>query len=366
MGPDNIIAALEHPDRVCSIELRYLPSSVGERLAVAMQVPFPELTHLELWSFVSDISVLPNSFLGGSAPRLRTLQLMNIRFPALPNLLLSASDLVDLTLWLLPHLGCISPGSMAACLTSLNRLKSLSLGFQYPRALPDQPTPPPLTRVVLPALTDLYFSGMIGYSEDFLSRIDTPVLDKFSMTFFLDPVFQIPHLKQFIGRAKGLKPSKAAMLLFDPSGIRLELDRPHGSVLRVLCRVLMVHWQVDLMARVCRQLSPFFSQIERLDLVWDYPPLDPQGEDGIGSARFLALCQPFTAVRSLHVPRSLVPFIATELQGLNGPRATEVLPHLRDLFLGSAIPGTVPEAIRPFVDARRLSGHPIVIHHWEG
>ncbi|KAI0288130.1 hypothetical protein BC826DRAFT_710284 [Russula brevipes] len=206
---------------------------------------------------------------------------------------------------------------------------------------------------------------MVGYLEDFLSHIDTPVLDKFSMTFYLDLIFDIPHLKEFIGRAKGLKPPKAAMLLFYPSGIRLELDGPHGSMLRILCRK-GVDWQVDKMAWVCRQLSPFFSLIERLDLVWDYLPFDSQGEDGIVSAEFLELFQPFTAVRSLHVPWSLVPFIATALQGFIGPRATEVLPHLRDLFLGSAIPGTVPEVMRLFVDARRLSGHPIVIHHWDG
>ncbi|KAI0288127.1 hypothetical protein BC826DRAFT_710132 [Russula brevipes] len=361
MGPDNIIAALEHPDRVCSIQLHEFPSSVGELLAVEMQVPFPELTRLELWSSASDISALPDSFLGGSAPRLRRFQLMGIPFPELPNLLLSATDLVDLTLWLLPYLGYISPGSMAASLSSLNRLKSLTLGFGSPRALPDQPSPPPQTRVVLPALTNLSFSGMIGYSEDFLARIDTPVLDKFSMTFYQELNYEFPHLKQFIGRAKGLRPPKAARLLFYSSGIRLELDGPHGPMLKILCRG--VDRQVDKMARVCRQLSPFFSLIERLDLVWDYPPLESQEEDGIVSAQFLALLQPFTAVRSLRVPRSLVPFIATALQGLIGPRATEVLPHLHDIFLGSVI---VPEAIRPFVDARRLSGHPIVICHWGG
>jgi hypothetical protein len=62
-----------------------------------------------------------------------------------------------------------------------------------------------------------------------------------------------------------------------------------------------------------------------------------------------------------------VPLIATALQGLIGPRATEVLPNLCDLFLGgSAMPGTVPEAMQPFVTTRRLSGQPVAVHHWEG
>jgi hypothetical protein len=80
------------------------------------------------------------------------------------------------------------------------------------------------------------------------------------------------------------------------------------------------------------------------------------------SSRFLEI---FTAIRSLHVSEGLIPFIALALQ-LIGSRAAEVLPNLCDLFLGgSAIPGTVLEVIRPFVDARQLSGQPIVIHHWE-
>ncbi|KAI0288392.1 hypothetical protein BC826DRAFT_695214 [Russula brevipes] len=71
-GLGNIIVALEHPDRVCSITLYYFPGSVGEALAAAMQaymqVPFPELTHLVLMSEgLSTPVLLPDSFLGGSA-----------------------------------------------------------------------------------------------------------------------------------------------------------------------------------------------------------------------------------------------------------------------------------------------------------
>ncbi|KAI0302782.1 hypothetical protein BC826DRAFT_432624 [Russula brevipes] len=86
-GPDNIIAALEHSDRVCSIHLHQYPSSVGEALATAVR-SFPELTYLWLCPNEGSPPVLPlpDSFLGGSTPRLRTLQLMGVLFPALPNL----------------------------------------------------------------------------------------------------------------------------------------------------------------------------------------------------------------------------------------------------------------------------------------
>jgi hypothetical protein len=68
---DNIIAALERSDRVCHIDPIGLKRSDLEISSAAMYVPFPELTHLILWSKVSKdetMSVLPDSFLGESDP----------------------------------------------------------------------------------------------------------------------------------------------------------------------------------------------------------------------------------------------------------------------------------------------------------
>ena len=60
-GADNIIAALEHNDRVCqiSIEVEEVLSSVLGRFAKAMQEPFPKLTHLGLWSANETTLVIP-------------------------------------------------------------------------------------------------------------------------------------------------------------------------------------------------------------------------------------------------------------------------------------------------------------------
>ncbi|KAI0283791.1 hypothetical protein BC826DRAFT_1190147 [Russula brevipes] len=361
---DNIIAALEHPDRVRSIALRPSSSSAWNALVAAMQVPLPELTYLWLWS--PGVSpVFPDSFLGGSARRLRTLKLANISFPAVSNLLLSASDLVDLSM-LDIHSGYISPDAFVACLSSLNRLEYLRLGFKSRRSRPDQPSPPPQTRVVLPALTSLTFQGMADDLDDFLTRIDTPVLNKFSMSFFLDHAFDVtvPHLTQLTGQAKGLKPYKVARVALSRGSIQLSLTEPLPLSLGMVGDRICL--KVHTMSLMCGQLSPFLCLVERLDLTANYWPSKSQGENDAVSSLFLELFQPFTAIRSLHVSEGLIPFIALALQQLIGPRAAEVLPKLCDLFLGgSAIPGTVLEAIRPFVDARQLSGQPIVIHHWE-
>jgi hypothetical protein len=307
-GLDNIVAAVEHPDRVCSIDLNAIPGRALDALAAAMRVPFPELTYLELWSYDGSSPVLPDSFLGGSAPRLRTLQLSGIPFPAAPHLLFSARNLVDLALWNIPLTGYISPESMAACLSPLSKLETLSLDFQSRLSRPDQPSPPPQARVVLPALSYLGVDGTSKYLEDLVARIDTPVLSRLYMSFFRDAVFDIPHFRQFIGRAKGLNLYEEAKVVFDLSSIRLELDQPHGSTLRILCD--RIDWQISSMALVCGELSPFFSHIKRLDLVPIYSRFYPQGEGDVESTQLLDLVRPFPAIQSLYVSERLVSLIA--------------------------------------------------------
>ena len=91
-----------------------------------MQVPFQELESLTLSSgFGESYPVLPDSILGGSAPRLRYLGLSFIPFPALPKLLMSATHLVNL--YNIPRSGYISPDAVATCLSVLTSLETFRL-----------------------------------------------------------------------------------------------------------------------------------------------------------------------------------------------------------------------------------------------
>jgi len=104
-GVDNVIAALEQSNRVCQIYLWGLTGQQLEEILAVMQVPFPELTDLELDSNET-LPVIPDSFLGGSAPRLRNFTSFGIPFPGLPKLLSSAADhLVELWIRNIPHSG---------------------------------------------------------------------------------------------------------------------------------------------------------------------------------------------------------------------------------------------------------------------
>jgi hypothetical protein len=71
-GVTNIISALQQHNRVCKIHIWNAPSSLLKEFA-AMQGPFPALTELSL-SLAENPPVLPDSFLGRSAPRLRSLR----------------------------------------------------------------------------------------------------------------------------------------------------------------------------------------------------------------------------------------------------------------------------------------------------
>ena len=164
---DNIIAALEHNDRVCKIDLHWISSSEFECVTncAAMQKPFPELTDLLLYKAIDDGPILSDSFLDGTAPRLRSLYLHRVPFPGLPNLLLSATHLVRLDLYGILRLGYIPQEAMATGLSALTGLEFLRLYFIHPPPRPvieSRQSPPP-TRFILPSLTKIRFRGASEY-----------------------------------------------------------------------------------------------------------------------------------------------------------------------------------------------------------
>jgi hypothetical protein len=130
-GVDNIIAALEHRDRIIRIYLHDsdLTSSQLKEILPAMQLPFPALKRLQIQPRHETAQlVIPASFFGGSAPRLRTLSLERILFPGLPKLRLSATHLVHLKFTY-----SVSPEAMVTCLSALTTLESLYIDFKPPK-----------------------------------------------------------------------------------------------------------------------------------------------------------------------------------------------------------------------------------------
>jgi hypothetical protein len=265
-GKDNIIAALGQSTRVCQVTFRRLRDFELEEILPAMQVPFPELTDLHLDSDLSNgesTPVIPDSFLDGSAPRLRYFQLFGIRYPGLPNLLFSATHLVSLELRYIPHSGYISPEAIVALVSVLSSLEQLTLQFRSPQSCPDRETrrPHPSKRSVIPALTFLRFKGVIEYLEDLVTGIDTPQLDELGIEFFNQIDFDTPRLAQFINRTPNLI-KRGAYVLFDDDlaqvGLIHELS-PGYIDIRILCSE--PDWQLSSIEQVCNScFSPPFHR----------------------------------------------------------------------------------------------------------
>ena len=217
---DDTLTALGHSDRIDQLEIAVRHLQL-EDFFRAMEVPFPELTYLNLSSTSKNLPislVVPDSFLGGSAPRLKTLILDHIPFPGLPKLLLSATSLVTLRLCYVPRSGYISPKAMVTCLTMLSRLRQLIIRFPYTDHETRHLSPP--KRSVLPALTFFKFEGIGEYLEDLVAHIDAPRLDYLEITIRMQ--FATPLL-QLASRTPSLETPDNAHFAFSPSAVRVTL-----------------------------------------------------------------------------------------------------------------------------------------------
>ena len=362
---DNIIAVLEHGNRIHEIKLSIYGDSAMEKVWVAMQGPFPELTILELqnWPHGEMLTVVPDSFLGGSSERLRELQLHHIPFPGLPKLLLSATHLVNLDLQAIPHSGYISPTAIATAISTLTSLQKLYLTFQSPQSRPDW-QPPPLTRFILPVLTCVVFEGVSEYIDDLVSRIDAPRLNYLGITFFNQIVFDTPQFMQFVSRTPMLKLPEEARITFtgDTAYVRFSSQTSRFGKLEVDVRCMELDWLVSSMEQVCTSCLPPLSTLE--DLYIKATDWKSDTQDNIENALWLELLQPFIAVKNLYLSEEVTPRILPALQELVGGGTTEVLPAPQNIFLRSIEPsGPVQESIGKFVAARQGS---VAVSHWEG
>jgi hypothetical protein len=375
---DNIIAALGQSNRVCRVRLWDFSHWQLEEVWAAMQVPFPELTYLSLYMtrapYYRTLPVvpIPDSFLGGSAPRLQYFSLSGIPFLGFSKLLLSANHLVCLNLFNIPHSGYISPEAIVALLRALSSLKQLILKFRSPQSRPDwesRSLPPPKLSII-PALKDFRFKGVTEYLEDLVPFIDAPQLNRFHITFFNQIHFDCPRLAQFINRAPSLGALHEAHVKFNDrsANVTLRSRTPRSShndlAISILCRES--DWQLYLssIGQVCNSSLLPSSTIE--DLYIEHQYWEQIWNDGaIENTLWLQLLPRFTAVTNLYLSKTLAPDIAAALQELVGGRIAEVLPSLQNIFVEGLEPsGPFQESIGQFVTARQLCGHPVAISIW--
>ena len=368
-GLDNVIASLKHKCRVRQINLMAIDRRSWEKILAEMQEPFPWLTDLMLRSYRGGMPALPDSFLAGSAPRLRKLSLNRIPFPGLPKLLLSATQLVGLNLKNISQSAYISPETMVTALSALTSLESFHLIFQLPFSHPDLASRgrPPPTRSVLPVLRDLRFKGVnkgvSKYMEVFMAHIDTPRLGRLHITFSNRIVFNTSQLVQLICRTPRLKALKKACVFFHDDFAWINLSSPHQRLsVEILCSGL--DRQLLSLVQVFTPSLPL-STLEDL-YIYHYSYLEPDWKYGIEIMPWLELLHQFPGVKNLYLSKQPASCIALALQGLVGGRATQVMPSLKNIFLeGLQSSGPVQEGIVQFVAVRHATSPLISVTCWK-
>ena len=354
---DNTIAALEHNDRVCKIDLGCGLGSQLKYLAnsAAMQKPFPELTDLRLYG--PRVKLIPDSFLGGTALRLRSLRLGGILLPGLPKLLLSATHLIHLDLDI--TFQYIPPEAMATSLSALTNLESLCIHFLPPPVLEIRRLPPPLTRSILPSLTKIEFNGPDEYLEEILARIDATQLNKMDILFFHEMTFDTPQLFQFISRRPTLMAPEKGLLTFNSDATIFKFSSQASVYGELRVKILLAASEWEYSSVEHDWISSLYPVPALKDLYIFEDRADPpewQDDDTL----WLDFLRSLIALKNLYVSEKIVARIVPALQELVGGRTLE------NIFLEGFQPsGYLHEGIEKFVAARQLTSHPVALFHWD-
>jgi hypothetical protein len=306
------------------------------------------------------ISVLPDGFLGGSAPCLKAIYLRGVPFPALPTLLLSTHNLIRLELVGIPRLVTFRPRRWLWDWAHCPGSKHFTLNSHLPLpALPKFAQPLP----ALPALTQFDFKGPSKYLEDLVAYIDSPQLLLFQIDFLNQLVdFQVARLSKFIDRSVGpkLSPLKRAQVTFSMFDVSFDLWRhvnyPRQKIWNgrpmTAIKCEGIDWQVSHMAQVFSHFSITLPNVVHLEL--DARPEGHSLKD-TDDAEWLHLLQQFPTVQTLHVSQELAGYIALALEDVTGGMVVEVLPSLDLIYLA----GQPALSIHKFVAFRQLSGRPV-------
>jgi hypothetical protein len=195
--------------------------------------------------------------------------------------------------------------------------------------------------------------------EDFVARINAPLLDYLNIGFFHQLIFDTPQLAQFVSRTPGLETHDEARVSFSKVGVeiafRQAVDR--GLGLEISCK--QQNGQLSSLAQVCSACVPraFTTAVEHL-YIWGILDLRPSWQDDVVNTQWFEFLHPFTALKNLYLSRRIEPHMLPALQVED--LATEVLPALQNICL--QLPS---KNVRESVE-RALSSRGIVVHDWDG
>jgi hypothetical protein len=157
---------------------------------------------------------------------------------------------------------CLPPRHLVTQLKGLPHLEELSIGFAIQIPLPGSEgelLPPPISPVTLPALKRLTFRGEDAYLDNLVSQINTPHLERLTLTLYFDLTFTLVYLAEFIHRTEGLR-LPVARVIFNKDGVSIDagyneqlVDGKSSLLVNFNCEP--VDWQIDSATQVCSALG---------------------------------------------------------------------------------------------------------------
>jgi hypothetical protein len=359
---EGILLALQHRHRVCRIRLK-IPQAVAslQKLITAIDGEFPVLEFLHIGPPEKHNTrlILPSTF---EAPHLRHLALYHLASPIGSRLLATAIGLVRLFLrWIYPS---TYPrlNHLLQLLSLLPQLKRLDIGFSSPiqnRDLERELLNAPITNdATLPNLHGFTFWGVSAYLEALLPHMTTPRLVRLDVHFFNQLTFSVPRLLQFMTSTENLGFGSAEFIFYHRAVLVFVFSPVGSRLVNLTVEVTCGHldWQVSSMAQIFNILSPLFSAVVDLSLVYGEHTLSSEGHNQADRTQWRELLGSFRNVKTLRVHKGLDGEVSRCLR-LDGEPPLELLPELNELICPQ---GSLDDrTFAAFIDEREVVGRPI-------
>ena len=348
-----IIFALGRRDRVRSVRLGIsLPNLPTARLIMSIDKEYPVLEYLIIvGEGRSTALMLPETF---QAPRLRHLTLKGFALPIQSRLLTTAVDLITLCLYMDPS-SYFQPSTLLQWISLMPQLEILLISSLNNRDFERQPMHTPITtHVTLHNLRWFAFQGGSAYLEAVVSQITTPRLEAFSIEFFEQPTFSIPHLVQFMNTTKNLRFDSAR---FEFSSNRFgakfySREEDKTDVLSICLYDWHFDWQVSSVAQIFNSLRQIFYVVEHLTLEQEV-----HSHDVVNRSNWIHLLRSFSNVKTLHVEDRLIRELSRCLV-YSEEYPLGLLPELQELtYSGSRN----ADRFTSFIEGRQNAGRPVTL-----
>ena len=369
-----LLAALEHRGRVRGISLGSRIYKYWTNVLEVLGRHFPELESFEIGSGGCphrgpDDMELPETFLLGSASRLRRLNLQDAEPRYLSALLSTATGLVDLSLTIKIPLSPLTEESLIQSLiANLQRmpcLRRLELGVSYPlfyqALMGDGHTPllpsPTGDIVPLPNLMELVLTGEHIYLEALVATLAAPSL-RYLNADFTDATHRvhIPHLCRLICDAE--HQFRLVHMDFSNYELRITAETHSKSVHAQPFRISIPGPRS--LEEIGNMLSGPLATVEKLVIRWN--------GDGHHIAQWRGVLNHTRQVKLLQVSWQVARDVAKSFQQDDQEPDVSLLPTLEQVKMDMSRfrpqeQGAIPDAFGPLIAAWKKMGRPITLSH---